>query len=576
MLNFGMIGTKNVKNANTIKFRTIKLILTQQKIERLQAQLGDLKSKSKDNPCVSNTLDPLSQKLENENVELEFQVLNYAKENAHLKTTYKNLFDSISVTWDQTKTIIDSFQDKLHDTIYENAKLRAQLFDMTSEQMDTTKVDKTNALSKPVTSNSAPSSHESTVVNNKRVIAPGIFRINPFKASKYVNGMKSRKKNQSANVSKSENQKKHKANVKKSKKSGSKESLASHSKPKSFLRIEQYFLMTDYSLWEVIRNGDSPIPTRVIEGVVQPIAPTAAEQRLARKNKLKAREKRFGGNKETKKVQKTLPKQQYKNFIGSSSESLDQIHDRNKTDLEDRSLDDLFNSLKIYKAEVKNSSSASTSTQYISFVSSQNTDSTNEPVSDVASVFGASAKIPVSALSNVDTLRNAVIYSFFASQSNSLQLDNADLKQIDADDLDEMDLKWQMDMLTVEYYNCHRKGYFTRECRSLKDTGRNVLAEPQRSYDWSFQAEEEPTNYALMAFTSSSSFSSDNEMFSFETDESLPASPIYESPTKPDKDLSHTHRESTPIIEDWVSDSEDDSEAALSQNAPSFVQPTEQ
>ncbi|GJV79789.1 hypothetical protein Tco_1515659 [Tanacetum coccineum] len=52
----------------------------------------------------------------------------------------------------------------------------------------------------------------------------------------YVNGMKSRKKNQSANVSKSANQKKHKANVKKSKKSGSKESLASPSKPRSFLR----------------------------------------------------------------------------------------------------------------------------------------------------------------------------------------------------------------------------------------------------------------------------------------------------------------------------------------------------
>ncbi|GJZ59298.1 hypothetical protein Tco_0615114 [Tanacetum coccineum] len=97
----------------------------QQKIERLQAQLGDQKGKSKDTPYVSNTLDPLSQKLENENVELEFQVLNYAKENAHLKTTYKNLFDSISLTQTQTKTIIDSLQDKLHDTIYENAKLRA-------------------------------------------------------------------------------------------------------------------------------------------------------------------------------------------------------------------------------------------------------------------------------------------------------------------------------------------------------------------------------------------------------------------------------------------------------------------
>nr|GFC29607.1 hypothetical protein [Tanacetum cinerariifolium] len=53
--------------------------------------------------------------------------------------------------------------------------------------------------------------------------------------------------------------------------------------------LQQYFLMTDYSLWEVILNGDAPLPTRVIEGVIQPLAPTTAEQRLARKNELKAR-----------------------------------------------------------------------------------------------------------------------------------------------------------------------------------------------------------------------------------------------------------------------------------------------
>nr|GEV92417.1 ribonuclease H-like domain, reverse transcriptase, RNA-dependent DNA polymerase [Tanacetum cinerariifolium] len=246
------------------------------------------------------------------------------------------------------------------------------------------------------------------------------------------------------------------------------------------MRIEQYFLMTDYSLWEVILNGDSPASTRVIEGVVQPIAPTTVEQRLAKKNELKAR------------------------------------------DLEEQSLDDLFNSLKIYEAEVKSSSSASTSTQNIAFVSSQTTNSTNDPVSAVSSVSTASVKINVSALPNVDTLSNVVIYSFFASQSNSPQLDNDDLKQIDADDLEEMDLKWQMAM----------KRHFARECRSPKDTRRNGVAEPQRrnvlvetstsnalvsqcdgvgSYDWSFQAEEEPTNYDLMAFTSSSSSSFDNE-----------------------------------------------------------------
>ncbi|GKC14104.1 hypothetical protein Tco_1010886 [Tanacetum coccineum] len=80
--------------------------------------------KSIDTQCASDALDPLSQKLEDENVELEFLVLNYAKENTHLKTTYKNLFDSINVTWAQTKIITDSLQEKLNDMIYEYAKLR--------------------------------------------------------------------------------------------------------------------------------------------------------------------------------------------------------------------------------------------------------------------------------------------------------------------------------------------------------------------------------------------------------------------------------------------------------------------
>nr|GEU55852.1 hypothetical protein [Tanacetum cinerariifolium] len=111
----------------------------QQKIERLQAQLGDLKGKSSDTQCASNTVDPLSQKSKDENVSLEFQVLCYAKENAHIKTTYKNPFDSIKVTQAQTNSIIDSMQKQLYDTIYENAKLRAHLFDKVSKTKGTTK-----------------------------------------------------------------------------------------------------------------------------------------------------------------------------------------------------------------------------------------------------------------------------------------------------------------------------------------------------------------------------------------------------------------------------------------------------
>nr|GEV61277.1 hypothetical protein [Tanacetum cinerariifolium] len=476
------------------------------------------------------------------------------------------------------------------------------------------------------------------------------------------------------------------------------------------MRIEQYFLMTDYYLCEVILNGDSPTPIRVVDGVVQPIAPTTAEQRLAKKNELKVRgtlltalldkhqlmfnihkdatslmeaiEKRFDGNKETKKVQKTLLKQQYENFSGSSFKSHDQIHDRlqklisqleilgeslsqedinmkflrslplewrthnliwrNKADLEDQCLDDLFNNLKIYEAEAKSSSSTShtiqniafVSSQNIAFMSSQNTYSTNESVNTVTSVSATSTKPSASILPNVDNLSDVVIYSFFASQSNSPQLDNDDLKQIDADDLEEMDIKWQMAMLTmrarrflqrigrnlrangttsigfdtskVECYNGHRRGHFAKECRSPRDIRnkdtqrRHVPVETSTSNLLVSQCD----GYDNQVFHSTV-FDCD-ELTSSELDVSVPTSPVhiryksregyhvvpplytvtfmppkpnlvvYDAPTaseivpnvfhiepsttKPTKALSQSHRPYAPLIKDWVSDSEDESE----------------
>nr|GEU97124.1 ribonuclease H-like domain-containing protein [Tanacetum cinerariifolium] len=423
--------------------------------------------------------------------------------------------------------------------------------------------------------------------------------------------------------------------------------------------IKQYFLMTDYSMWEVIMNGDSPVPTRIVEGVLQPVAPTTAEQRLAKKNELKARgtllmalpdkhqlkfnshkdattlmeaiEKRFGGNTETKKVQKTLLKQQFENFTGSNSEGLDQIHDRlqklvsqleihgrNKADLEEQSLDDLFNNLKIYETKVKQSSSLGTASQNLAFVSSTHTNSTTDSVSAATSVSAACVKLPVSPLPNIDSLSNAVIYSFFANQSTSPQLDNEDLKQIDTGRNFGANGPTSMgfDMSKVECYNCHRKAHFARECRSPKDPRRPGATKPQRRTVPSYQAEEEPANFALMDFSSNSS--SDNEVFikamfdcenyySSESDcESWPPSNLYDrlqpsggyhavpplytgtfmppkpdlvfnttptavetdhiafnvqlSPIKPEQDLSYTIRPSASIIEDWVSDSEEESE----------------
>ncbi|GKB55945.1 hypothetical protein Tco_0912131 [Tanacetum coccineum] len=104
------------------------------------------------------------------------------------------------------------------------------------------------------------------------------------------------------------------------------------------MRIEQYFLMTDYSLWEVIKNGNK-VPKRTIGETKQEYEPTTVEEKLGSRNEMKARgtllmslpnkdqlkfhsykdakllmeaiEKRYGGNKESKKVQRTLLKRSY-------------------------------------------------------------------------------------------------------------------------------------------------------------------------------------------------------------------------------------------------------------------------
>nr|GEV59061.1 hypothetical protein [Tanacetum cinerariifolium] len=94
------------------------------------------------------------------------------------------------------------------------------------------------------------------------------------------------------------------------------------------MRMEQYLTYKDYALLEVIINGDSLVPEPPTVGTVVPLKTKA--QKLAKKNELKAKtiKIRFGGNKESKKMRKTILKQQYENFVASRSERIDKTNDR--------------------------------------------------------------------------------------------------------------------------------------------------------------------------------------------------------------------------------------------------------
>ncbi|GJS49414.1 putative ribonuclease H-like domain-containing protein [Tanacetum coccineum] len=298
-------------------------------------------------------------------------------------------------------------------------------------------------------------------------------------------------------------------------------------------------------------------------------------------------------------MQKNVLKHQFENFSTASNESLDKAYDRfqklisqlevhgaliskedinqkflrslppswnqialimrNKPDIDEIDIDDLYNNLRVYEDEMKRSSSSTSTSQNLAFLSSENTSSTNE-VSTASGDFGVSTAGGISQVSSTPCAHD-VACSFFAQPTTSPQLENEDFQQIDEDDLEELDLRWQVAMLTVrvrkfiqktgrnmdfkekqlvsldkskiECYNCHRKGHFARECRSGRNQGKRSYGDNGRSnaptnesssqalvaqdglggYDWSNDFEVEPVNYALMAISSSSSSSSsDNEV----------------------------------------------------------------
>ncbi|GJW34654.1 putative ribonuclease H-like domain-containing protein [Tanacetum coccineum] len=310
------------------------------------------------------------------------------------------------------------------------------------------------------------------------------------------------------------------------------------------------------------------------------------------KSMFAAIETRFEGNEATKKTQKTLLKQQYENFNASSIESLDSIFNRlqkivsrlailgvvitqedlnskflrslplewnthvvvwmNKTDIKTMSIGDLYNNFKIVEQDIKKSVGASTGAQNMAFMTAPSTNSTNDvstanPVSTVSpNVNTASPQV------STDNLSDNAVYAFMVENPNGSNILHQDLEQIHEDDLEALDLKWQLSLLSmrvkryfqrtgkkifinandtvgydkskVECFNCHKMGHFAREYRASRNQdgrfrnqdntrkqGNNedtyskaMLAINGIGFDWSDMAEEQfQTNMALMAFSDS-------------------------------------------------------------------------
>nr|GEX90792.1 hypothetical protein [Tanacetum cinerariifolium] len=300
------------------------------------------------------------------------------------------------------------------------------------------------------------------------------------------------------------------------------------------MRMEQYISNIDYGLWQVIMNGDEPVQTtRDENGVETKVPSNTAQAILERQRERKAKSI----------LLLAIPDEYQPSLlevhgVTSSNENANQkflralpsswnniaLIMRNTDGIDELDIDDLYNNLKVFKADIKGSSGSSSNSQNVAFLSPEDTNSINE--------------------------------------LNSPQLDDEDLEQIDHDDLEKMDLKWQVVMLSmrvkrfykkterklnfgskepigfdktkVECFNCHRRGHFARECRAQRNQ-RNMngdaryrnrdnnkrtvpvetsdalvvqdnalIVQDGLEYDWSYIAQEEPTKFALMAYTSGS------------------------------------------------------------------------
>ncbi|GKB64610.1 retrovirus-related pol polyprotein from transposon TNT 1-94 [Tanacetum coccineum] len=189
-------------------------------------------------------------------------------------------------------------------------------------------------------------------------------------------------------------------------------------------------------------------------------------------------ETRFGGNKATKKTQKTLLKQQYENFSASSIESLDSIFNRlqkimNKAEIETMSIDDLYNNFKIVEQSVKKSVGASSGAQTLAFMTAPSTNSTND-VNTAKPAYEVSTVSP-----NVNTASPQVSTASFS--------DNAVYAFL-----------WQLSLLSMRAKRVFQLSQDGDIFRGSVDTGANK--EQKRS---DMAEEQVQTNMALMAFSDS-------------------------------------------------------------------------
>nr|GEW21128.1 putative ribonuclease H-like domain-containing protein [Tanacetum cinerariifolium] len=230
-------------------------------------------------------------------------------------------------------------------------------------------------------------------------------------------------------------------------------------------------LMINYAMWEVIENGATLPKTHLVEGVMIKMPITTAKEKAQRRLEVNSRSTLMMGifNKHQLKFNSIKDAKKLLEAVEKRFEMLDQTFDR---------LQKLVSQLELLEEKL----------------SQKDVNQQLLRINTTHGVSTASTQVNAAYSTNIDNFSDAFICSFFSRQPYSPQLVYEDLEQIHLVDMEKMDMRWQMVMLTmrarkflkktrkkltvngnetigfdksnVECYNCHKRRHFARECRA--------------------------------------------------------------------------------------------------------------
>ncbi|GJR53642.1 putative ribonuclease H-like domain-containing protein [Tanacetum coccineum] len=233
------------------------------------------------------------------------------------------------------------------------------------------------------------------------------------------------------------------------------------------------------SILQPVENGNAPIVIKTVDGKETVIPPKSVEEKAQRRAEVKARST----------LLMALPNEHQLKFNSykdaKTAKTLMLAIENRFREIKTLSLDDLFNNLKAYESEIKGTSSSTTNSHNVAFLSSNSTNSATRAVNTAQGVNTASTQGVADSSITAENLSDAMARRFLKNTGRKLDMDNKE--------------RIGFDKSKVECFNCHKRGHFARECRAPRNQDSRNKEPTKRTVPV-----EETTSNALVSYSTSS------------------------------------------------------------------------